>query len=62
MLFKIWDLVIIACLLILAGCDDNKKEQEYDELDRMAKETTQPLEHQNIAEETGVLDAMVDIR
>lgn len=62
MLLKVLDLGVIALLLIFAGCDDNKKEREYDELDRMAKESTQPLEHQNIAEEVGGLESATDIR
>lgn len=60
--FKILYLWIFSLLLTLSSCNDNKKEREFDELDRMAQETTQPTQHQNIAEEEGVADATSDIR
>lgn len=62
MLFKICDLVIFTFLFILLGCSDNNKEMEYEELDRMAKENTQPSQHQNIAEESPIIEGSSSLR
>ncbi|MES2345693.1 MAG: hypothetical protein V4494_07145 [Chlamydiota bacterium] len=62
MLFKILYLWIFSILFTLSSCSDNKKEREFDELDRMAQEITQPTQHQNIAEEDGMAETTADIR
>ena len=56
MLFKICPLGVFVSLLLCTACSDNKKEMEYDELDRMAKEKTESSENQAIAEKEGELE------
>lgn len=51
MLFKVCKLGAASLLvLFFSGCDGDKKGSEFDDLERMAEERVQPLQHQNLAE------------